>query len=74
MKNASSILKARSILTKVGCTIMGTHKVRTWCESTQEGEDYLRFNGYGMVRRIGTSGLYKTTQIGNKLRDVEIIK
>jgi hypothetical protein len=47
--------------------------VKTWCENTKEGEEYLRFNGYKNARRIGTTDLYTCDCIGNELRDVTIV-
>lgn len=38
--------------------------VKTWCENTEEGKDYLEYNGYQPIRRLTN---------GNKLDDVEII-
>ena len=55
---------------------MGVKKMRivkTWCENTQEGEDYLRYNGYANATRM-FGKYYVCTSIGNPLRDVEIIK
>lgn len=50
--------------------------VKTWCEDTKEGENYLKYNGYGKkIRRIPNSNLFlcfgKT--IPKICKDVEII-
>lgn len=47
--------------------------VRTWCENTKEGMEYLAFNGYSPVCRLSKS-LWLVRKIGNKLDDVEIIR
>lgn len=26
--------------------------VKTWCENTEEGKDYLEYNGYQPIRRL----------------------
>lgn len=46
--------------------------VKTWCENTEEGQDYLEYNGYQPIRRL-TKDLWLVKKIGNKLDDVEII-
>ena len=46
--------------------------VKTWCETTNEGEAYLRFNGYKNAKRIGETPFYEVSCIGLPLRDVEI--
>lgn len=46
--------------------------VKTWCENTEEGKDYLGYNGYQPIRRL-TKDLWLVKKIGNKLDDVEII-
>ena len=48
--------------------------VKTWCENTKEGIDYLRFNGYKNAIRILNTNLYVCRSIGNQLSDVTIIK
>ena len=50
------------------------HRVKTWCENTQEGERYLSRNGYGRVKRMGSSQTFKTEKIGKDLKDVFVIK
>lgn len=47
--------------------------VKTWCENTKEGEEYLKFNGYRNAKRIGESNLYEVDCIGKPLRDVQIL-
>ena len=46
--------------------------VKTWCENTKEGMDYLRYNGYDPIRRLG-SHLWLVKKIGNPLGDVRVI-
>lgn len=46
--------------------------VKTWCENTKEGMDYLQYNGYEPVCRLGSYWLVK--KIGQPLNDVKIIK
>lgn len=47
--------------------------VKTWCENTKEGMEYLKFNGYNPICRIGKS-LWLVRCIGKKLDDVKVIK
>ena len=44
--------------------------VKTWCENTEEGKDYLEYNGYQPIRRL-TKDLWLVKKIGNKLDDVD---
>lgn len=44
--------------------------VKTWCENTKEGMDYLKFNGYEPVKRLSKS-IWLVRKIGNKLDDVK---
>lgn len=46
--------------------------VKTWCENTKEGMEYLAFNGYSPICRV-TKTLWLTRKIGNKLDDVKIV-
>lgn len=46
--------------------------VKTWCENTKEGMEYLEFNRYCPVCRV-TRQLWLVKKIGNKLADVKII-
>ena len=33
--------------------------IKTWCENTKEGEEYLKYNDYGSsIKRIFNSSLY----------------
>lgn len=47
------------------------HIVKTWCESIQEGMDYLRYNGYRPILRIGKYWLVR--KIGTHTHDIKII-
>lgn len=47
--------------------------IKTWCENTKEGEDYLRYNGYTNARRILNTDYYICKSIGNELKDVKLI-
>ena len=47
--------------------------VKTWCENTKEGMNYLAFNGYNPICRIWKN-YWLVKCVGNKLDDVEIIK
>ena len=47
--------------------------VKTWCESTEEGENYLKYNGYKKAKRIAKTNYYICGCIGNTLNDVEVI-
>ena len=49
------------------------HKVKSWSETTQEGENYLECNGYSNAKRIGESDYYECDKIGLPLRDVEVL-
>lgn len=46
--------------------------IRTWCEDTKEGMEYLAFNGYSPICRL-LKNLWLVEKIGNKLDDVKII-
>lgn len=46
--------------------------IKTWCENTKEGFDYLNYNGYKSICRI-TAKLWLVGTIGNKLDDVEVL-
>lgn len=46
--------------------------IRTWCEDTKEGMEYLAFNGYSPIFRLSKS-LWLVAKIGNKLDDVKIV-
>ena len=46
--------------------------IRTWCENTKEGMEYLAFNGYSSICRLSNS-LWLVAKIGNKLDDVTIV-
>lgn len=46
--------------------------VRTWCENTKEGMEYLAFNGYKPICRL-SKNLWLVSKIGNELDDVKII-
>lgn len=46
--------------------------VKTLCENTEEGKDYLEYNGYQPICRL-TKDLWLVKRVGNKLDDVEII-
>ena len=46
--------------------------IRTWCEDTKEGMEYLAFNGYSPIRRLSNS-LWLAVKNGNKLDDVKIV-
>lgn len=51
--------------------------VKTWCESTKEGENYLKYNGYGKwIKRLFNTNYYLC--IGStdlkECRDIEIIQ
>lgn len=48
--------------------------IKTWCENTKEGQDYLRYNGYKNARRIAKTNFYVCQCVGNKLDDVVVIK
>ena len=47
--------------------------VKTWCENTKEGKDYLEYNGYQPICRL-TKDLWLVKRVGNKLNDVEIMQ
>lgn len=47
--------------------------IKTWCENTKEGENYLKYNGYIKARRILNTNYYICKSIGNKLEDVKVI-
>ena len=47
--------------------------VKTWCENTKEGEQYLRHNYYEKAKRIPYTDYYICRCIGLELDDVEII-
>lgn len=46
--------------------------VKTWCENTKEGINYLEFNGYKPICRL-SSRLWLVRKIGNPLDDVIIM-
>lgn len=46
--------------------------VKTWCENTKEGMDYLSYNNYKPICRL-TKTMWLTKQIGNNLSDVSVI-
>lgn len=46
--------------------------VKTWCENTREGMDYLKYNGYKPILRL-TKTLWLVMRIGNKTCDITII-
>jgi hypothetical protein len=49
--------------------------VKTWCENTQEGENYLKYNKYGIVKRILDTDYYLCIGARNavSLTDVKVI-
>ena len=47
--------------------------VKTWCENTKEGMNYLSFNGYKPIYRIGKN-YWLVKCLGNKLDDVKVIR
>lgn len=57
--------------TKDGGVVMRI--VKTWCENTKEGEQYLRYNYYEKAKRILNTDYYICRCIGLELSDVEII-
>jgi hypothetical protein len=46
--------------------------VKTWCENTKEGMDYLKYNGYKPVCRLSRK-LWLVRCVGNKLDDVIVL-
>lgn len=46
--------------------------IKTWCENTKEGKDYLNYHGYKPICRL-TNKLWLVGKIGNKLSDVTVI-
>lgn len=48
------------------------HIIKTWCENTKEGMEYLKFNGYKPLKRL-TKKIWLVGNIGNELNDVIII-
>ena len=44
-----------------------------WYENTDEGKDYLTFNGYKPICRLSKS-LWLVTQIGNKVGNIVFVK
>lgn len=46
--------------------------IKTWCESTKEGIDYLEFNKYNPICRL-SDRLWLVRTIGNKLDDVKVV-
>lgn len=51
--------------------------VKTWCENTQEGVNYLKYNGYGkVIKRIPFTDLFVCIGYRNyeKLNDVIVVK
>lgn len=49
------------------------HKVETWAETTQEGENYLECNGYSGAKRVEGTNFYECDKIGLPLEDVEVL-
>lgn len=47
--------------------------VKTWCENTKEGEEYLKYNGYSNAKRILNTSYYYCKNKGVSLKDVKII-
>lgn len=49
--------------------------VKTWSEDSQEGKAYLKYNGYGVIKRIFSTDYYICIckRNPNELRDVKII-
>lgn len=49
--------------------------VKTWCENTEEGENYLKYNNYGVVKRIFNSSYFICFNSKNhiKLNDVKLV-
>ena len=47
--------------------------VKTWCENTKEGEEYLQYNYYENAKRIPGTNYFICKCIGLDLNDVEII-
>lgn len=47
--------------------------VKTWCENTKEGEDYLKYNGYKNAKRLFNSSYYVCFCKGIRLSDVDVI-
>jgi hypothetical protein len=47
------------------------HIVKTWCENTKEGMEYLKYHKYEPMLRIGEYWL--TKRIGIKCYDVRVI-
>lgn len=45
--------------------------VKTWCENTKEGMDYLKFNGYQPICRL-TKKLWMVGRIGNPMTDIKV--
>ena len=46
--------------------------VKTWCENTKEGMDYLKYNKYKPICRL-SKNLWLVRKIGVKLCDVFIV-
>ena len=46
--------------------------VKTWCENTKEGTEYLAFNWYKPIIRL-TKKLWLVGRIGNSLDDVTVL-
>ena len=46
--------------------------IKTWCENTKEGMEYLRFNGYKPICRL-SKNLWLCRTIGAILDDITII-
>ena len=48
--------------------------VKTWCENTKEGEEYLKYNNYKNAKRILNTHYFVCECIGEKLDDVIVIR
>ncbi len=46
--------------------------IKTWCENTDEGRNYLAYNGYEPICRL-TNKLWLVKRIGNKMTDITVI-
>lgn len=46
--------------------------IKTWCEDTNEGRNYLEYNGYKPICRL-TKTIWLVGCIGNNLSDVKVI-
>ena len=50
---------------------MELHIIKTWCEDTAEGHNYLKYNGYAPILRIGK--YWVVGALGTPLADVIVI-